>query len=89
MVFTLILIAVLVLLVADTIYARARIALRRRAATQRPRPAWDLTSPSDRGWHTLAARDRNDSFGNDVGRLFGGRTSAQSRRPAPQRLERH
>jgi hypothetical protein len=59
MFFTLILIAGLVLLVADAVYSRALTGLRRRAtAAQQQRPARDLTSPSDRGWHTPLSQER-------------------------------
>jgi hypothetical protein len=59
MFFTLILIAAVALLAGDAIYARAKTGLRRRAtAAQQQRPARDLTSPSDRGWHTPLSQER-------------------------------
>jgi hypothetical protein len=87
MFFTLILIAGLVLLVADAVYTRTLTGLRRRATVaQWQRPTWDLIRPSSEGWRLIDAQDRVAE--PDLDRIFSPRTATQSRRPAPRHLER-
>jgi hypothetical protein len=77
--FTAIIVLVFVVLAGDAIYARWRLALRRRAVAQSPPPAWELSSPSSGGWHPLGekrpAADSPQAEGTDLSRLFGGRRS--------------
>jgi len=73
-----IIILVLTLLGADALYSRLRVGLRRRAASQAPKPAWDLTSPVREGWRPLAeaaqpVADSPESEDADLSRLFRGR----------------
>jgi hypothetical protein len=74
---TVILILAFVLLGADALYSRSRLTLRRRAAAQPPRPAWDLSSPSSgNGWYPIdegasSADGLEAQDSTDLGRLFG------------------
>jgi hypothetical protein len=83
---TVILVLVLVVFGADAIYSRARLSLRRRAATQPQRPAFDLVGPSRKinppiggligqpDWRPLDEEraDSSEGGGEDLSRLFGG-----------------
>jgi len=75
---TIALLLVFVILAADALYSRCRVALRRRAAAHSPRPAWDLVQPVREGWRALET-ERPDGdegqqvAGDDLSRLFRGR----------------
>lgn len=74
---TAILVLALAVLAADALYARARLALRRRAASQPQRPAWDVMRGTREGWRPLETQGRSadapETGSADLGRLFGRR----------------